>query len=363
MQKNNFFRRSKTFFYYVWSNHFDKNVYFVILSKKVANYFRGIFFIPFVVFGNDFFSFYTATKKEAKECRLIGDGILTVHMAKWLFNCLNLLLKCYKNRMNKEEYLEQISKESGVPKDEITGVYTDEEKGERLIFKRNQLINQLTKIEEQIKESFDKIYTDEFYNLSSDLSEILPLLYIGHKHSLEENNKLLITCGDLLRNASNTIISSVSSLRSGFRLQSGILQRSVIEMCATVIHLIVEPNALDDFQNDKLKSTYSISVANKQISIFGKIWGLLSNKQIHINSLHADWYPLNTFESKEEIPAEVTIGIIGMSIVILRITTELAFCNYIDELQYWKRIDENKLAFIPPNEDNIKWIKEKLDKE
>jgi len=28
--------------------------------------------------------------------------------------------------------------------------------------------------------------------------------------------------------------------------------------------------------------------------------------------------------------------------------------NYIEELQYWKSVNKNKLASIPPNEDNLK---------
>ncbi|MEP0212217.1 MAG: hypothetical protein ABJD66_03310 [Cellulophaga sp.] len=265
--------------------------------------------------------------------------------------------------MNKDEYLELIAKESGIPKEDIAGIYTDEEKGERMIFKRNQLINQLQRIGPQINQSFDKIYADEFKNMSSDLSEIMPLLFIGHKQALNDNEELFITCGDLLRNASNTVISSVQTLRCGFRLQSGILLRSVIEMCATVTHLISDPKTLDDFKNDKIKSTYSISVANKQVPLFGKAWGILSKKQIHINSLHADWYPLKEYTDKEEVPVEVTIGIIGMTIMILRITVELTFFPYIDEHLYWKSEGENKVSFIPPTEDRIGWIKEKLKRE
>lgn len=265
--------------------------------------------------------------------------------------------------MNKDEYLEKIAKESGVSKEEIAGVYTDEEKGERMIFKRNQLINQLQRISPKINTSFDQIYSTEFENISSDLSEIMPLIFIGLKQAHTNNEELIITCGDLLRNSSNTIASSVQTLRCGFRLQSGILLRSVIEMCATVTHLILEPKILEDFNNDKIKSTYSISVANKQIPLFGKAWGILSKKQIHINSLHADWYPMIEYKDKEEVPVEVTIGIIGMAIMILRITTELTFFRYIDEHKYWKSVGDNKVSFMPPTDDNIGWIKDKLKRE
>jgi hypothetical protein len=264
--------------------------------------------------------------------------------------------------MTKEEYLDSVSKDSGIPKEEIAGVYTDNEKGERLIFKRNQIINQLQKICPTINTSFDKVFEDEFKNISSDLSEILPLIYLGYKDAHKEGNELLITSGDLLRNAANTAISATQTLRCGFRLQSGILLRSIIEICATVVHLITQPEILSSFLNDQTKSTSSISVADKQIPLFGKAWGILSKKQIHINSLHADWYPHREFTDKDEIPAEVTIGLIGVTIMILRITTELAYFKYIDDHLYWQLEDENKVSFIPPQEDKIQWIKEKLEK-
>lgn len=263
--------------------------------------------------------------------------------------------------MNKEELLKIIAEESGISVEEIAGVFTNEEKGERMIFKRNQVINQLQKICPEINSSFDEVYEDEFKSISSELSEILPILFVGYQDALKNNDELLITCGDLIRNSSNTIIAAVQTLRCGFRLQSGILLRSVIEMCATVVHLIVKPEDLKAFLNDELKSTYSISVANKQIPLFGRAWGILSKKQIHINSIHTEWYPHKKFEDKSEIPTEVTLGVIGLVSVILRITTELTFYSNVDEHTYWKSAGENKVAFIPPTDDAINWIKEKLD--
>jgi hypothetical protein len=36
-------------------------------TKQVASFLRGIFSIPFFVFGNDFFSFHTATKEKKQK--------------------------------------------------------------------------------------------------------------------------------------------------------------------------------------------------------------------------------------------------------------------------------------------------------
>ena len=53
----------------------------------------------------------------------------------------------------------------------------------------------------------------------------------------------------------------------------------------------------------------------------------------------------------------------GVVIMLLRITTELTFIDSVDETIYWKRHEGNKVEFIPPQDDNIDWIKAKLKKE
>ena len=179
----------------------------------------------------------------------------------------------------------------------IAGIYFDPKQNTNFIFTRDQLINQLQRTCPEIIKSFDEVYIQDFKKLSSDMSEIMPIQFVGQKSAHEEKNGLLITCSDLLRNSSNTIIASTQLLRNGFRLQSGILIRTVIEICATVVHLLVNPTALEKFNSENFKSTYSITVADKHIPLFGKIWGMLSKFNIHINSVHADWYPHIKFPS------------------------------------------------------------------
>ena len=221
-----------------------------------------------------------------------------------------------------------------ISSDNIAAIYLDEDRGEQYIFTRDQLINQLQRVCPEIQKSFDNIFLEEFKNLSSDLSEILPIQFVGYRKAKESNIELLITCGDLLRNSTNTIIAANQTLRSGFRLQSGILLRSVIEMCATVVHLLVKPEDLKKFLADELSSTKSISIADKQVPLFGRIWGVMSNKHIHINSLHADWYPMKEYSDKEEVPASVTLAMLGVSTMILAIVTELTFINEIETPKY-----------------------------
>lgn len=249
-----------------------------------------------------------------------------------------------------------------IPKENIAAIYLDEERGEQFIFTRDQLINQLQRVCPEIQKSFDTTFSEEFKNLSSDLSEILPIQFIGYRKAVESENELLITCGNLLRNSANTIIAANQTLRCGFRLQSGILLRSVIEMCATVVHLLVKPADLTNFNSDNFSSTKSIAIADKQVPLFGRIWGLMSNKHIHINSIHADWYPTKEYNDKEEVPASVTLGMLGVSTMILAIVTELTFINEIETPKYWEVIGNGQVKFIPPDNTTLSWTEKLLKK-
>jgi hypothetical protein len=248
-----------------------------------------------------------------------------------------------------------------ISEENIAAIFVDKEKNERYIFTRDQIINQLQRVCPEINKSFDAIFAVELKELSSDLSEIMAIQFVGYRNAQESEDKLLVTCGNLLRNSVNTIIAASQTLRCGFRLQSGILLRSVIEICATVVHLLVKPEDLNQFLNDKLTSTKSISIADKQVPFFGRIWGVLSKKQIHINSLHTDWYPLKEYKDKDEVPASVTLGMLGVSTMILRIVTELTFINELQELKYWEVIKEGKVKFIPPDNSKISWIEKILN--
>ena len=265
--------------------------------------------------------------------------------------------------MTKDEFFDQASKKFGIPKEDISGIYIDEEKLETSIFHRKQLVNQLQRECLKISESFDNVYKAELDLLSSELSETMPIFSIGHIQAMKVNDELSITCANLLRNASTTLISSIQTLRSGFRLQSGLQLRSVIEICALVINIYQEDKTFKCFLKDKHKSTDSIAYAEKQIPLFGKAWGLLSNKQIHINTIHADWYPLRIYTDKEEIPVEVTLGIIGIASVILQVTTELVFYENVDKHNYWNRIDDNKFKFVISKEELLDWVESKLNKD
>ena len=89
-----------------------------------------------------------------------------------------------------------MAKIEDIPQENIAAIYLDKEKGQQLIFTRDQLINQLQRVCPEIEKSFDKTFSEEFKNLSSDLSEILPIQFVGYKNAHESSNNLLEEFGE-----------------------------------------------------------------------------------------------------------------------------------------------------------------------
>lgn len=252
--------------------------------------------------------------------------------------------------------MRQLHKIKDISDENIAGILVNHENGQVLVFTKDILINQLQREVPEIIKSFDSVFENELRQLSENLSFVLPIIANGQIEAIKEKNELIQTCGLLLQNASNTIIASVESLRAGFRLQSGILIRSVIEMCAVVFHLLNKPEDLEKFNKNNFDSTKAISTAQKMLPLFGRIWGTLSNQFIHINTLHSEWHPLHKFEDSMDKPATTTIGILGISIYFLKISTELVYINYIDNPQHWTVLGEGAIQFIPPSKEELEWI-------
>lgn len=251
---------------------------------------------------------------------------------------------------------------SEINEEDIASIYYDEENDVCNIYLKDQLINQLQVVCLDISKSFDSTFMDEFINLSSVFSETLPYIFHGIKNAKAKNNVLLINCGDLLLNSMDSITASLQTLRCGYKLQSGILLRSSIEICATIFNILSKEGALNDLKSDKLNSNKSISFANKQVPLFGKISGLLSKQLIHINSLHTVHFKIQKFQDKNEKIASVTLGLIELSTIIFEITAELTFNEDKGKLKYWEKIENGGFKFIPPNMENFSRALELLSK-
>lgn len=244
----------------------------------------------------------------------------------------------------------------------IAALIIDFKEGKQYIFTKDSMINQLRRECEKVNASFDTIFENEFKELSATFSAVMPQILHGLKSSQDQKDEMIATCGFMLINAGNTLMAAVQNLRNGFRLQSGFLIRSVIEICATAIHFLLDDEAFAKFEKDDYKSTDAISAVGKALPFFGSIWGALSNKLMHVNSTHAEIYPLHSYTEKTDVPATITLGMIGIGMWIWEITTELAFINYLSNVSSWEKLGPNQYKFIMPSEEYMAWIKQTLNR-
>lgn len=256
------------------------------------------------------------------------------------------------------KYLKNID---GIPPENIAGIFVDSENEKILVFTKDILVNQLQREAPDVAKSFDVIFDGELRQLSESLSFVLPIIATGQKQAIRDGDELIQTCGLLLQNASNTIIASAECLREGFRLQSGILIRSVIEICAVIFHLIKIPEDLQKFNMNKFNSTKAISTAQEMLPLFGRIWGALSKQFIHITSFHSEWHPLHKYTDRTETAATTIIGILGLAVYFLKISAELTFINYIAKPHHWIVKGAGVVEFVPPTAEEVDWISKVLD--
>ena len=85
---------------------------------------------------------------------------------------------------------------------------------------------------------------------------------------------------------------------------------------------MVEPSALREFHAGRLKSTKSISFANKVIPGFGKIYGELSNQFVHVGTMHSSLNPVKAYNESEE-PLSVIRSSMKMIAWLLYVAAEL----------------------------------------
>jgi hypothetical protein len=200
-----------------------------------------------------------------------------------------------------------------------------------------------------IATSFDKLAKNDIHEISAVIADALSLLY-RHINSGEADYRA--TCAALISSSLSTYIASIQVARHGYPRPYGSIARGIVEVLSTVIHIVTDPDALDQFHEGKLKSTKSISVATKVFPPFGPMYGMLSNQFVHITKSHALFEPTLKYKERNE-PFNFIISTLRMHAWLIYVVTELVFHKDLRERRYWKSISENELAYDPSEEEKI----------
>lgn len=209
----------------------------------------------------------------------------------------------------------------------------DEEHGKLIFTTKDMITKQLKRDGPKIRRSFDKIAGRHITACSEVFGEAAGLI-IRHLPRFEDSD-YSATASRLLNSAANTYLASIEVARHGYRRQYGMLARSFIETIATVIAIAIKPTALQEFHENRLKSTKCVGWAKEVIEPIGLYYGMLSENFVHIGPPHAAFEGLSLYTDKDE-----AISFIGMSmrgnVWMLYLATELIFFDELAEPRYWK---------------------------
>jgi hypothetical protein len=150
----------------------------------------------------------------------------------------------------------------------------------------------------------------------------------------------------LLLNASDTVIAAAGTLRSGYRLQPGILLRNVIETLCTVSYMCVVPDAVVEYKSGRLRSQSTIGKANEVLPLFGRMYGFFSERYAHLSEMHGSFHSPGRYEAGE-VGGRMNLALIRLVVVLFKIVTELAFITFVSDPTYWRRVGDGRIAFDP----------------
>ncbi len=237
------------------------------------------------------------------------------------------------------------------PRNKVASIRIDHDSKQIVFTTKDMIQNQLNRDGPKIRRSFDAIARNHISACSEVFGEAAGLI-VRHLPRLNDN-AYKPTASRLLTSASNTYIASIEVARHGYRRQYGMLARSFIEAIATVITISIEPNALDEFHEGKLKSTKCIGKAKRILPPLGMYYGMLSDQFVHIGSTHAAFEPLAVYTPEDEA-LEFIVSSLRGNVWLLYLTAELVFHDELDEPRYWRQ-RMGGVAYDPSEEERT-WM-------
>lgn len=244
------------------------------------------------------------------------------------------------------------------------GADLDNQNKQLRIYTDDILLNQIDRDARNNAKSFDKLCKKEIETLSIVLSRCMMFQNRKMIESSRENDEVMIGIMNLLWNACTSFSAAVLLLRSGFRLQPGIIIRNIIETISLALYLFSNQDEFQNYLVGKVKSSKTISFVKKMIPPFGELYGFYSAEFAHIGSLQQKQQPIIKYTADDE-SLIMNIHFLRTISWVIDIATELLCFDCIQEKHYWKLIgknsDGNTEFSYDPTEDVKKWIIDYLE--
>jgi hypothetical protein len=228
-----------------------------------------------------------------------------------------------------------------------------------LIYTNDILLNLLNRDARKIAKSFDKLCQKDLEEMSAILSRCLMYEKMKFVKAYKENDELSISLMNLLWNACTSFSAAVLLLRSGFRLQPGMIVRNNLETISLALFLFSNQDEYDKYKAGKIQSSKTISTIKKLIPPFGGYYGFFSEQFAHIGTLQQEQQAYTEY-SKDEEALEANLMFLKTISWLLDITSELLCFDVIQERRYWeflgKNSDGNLEYNYAPSESIKKWL-------
>jgi hypothetical protein len=165
----------------------------------------------------------------------------------------------------------------------------------------------------------------------------------------QTGDRVIWFCGQLVVNAIESIVAATELLRTGRRLQPGVLLRTAIEAVAMAAHLRREPDDLGRFLSGAISSSSIVGQAKAILPIIPVFWGHLSKEYAHLGELYQSIQWSVGYESSDDVGANTNLLAIHMSLIIVWIVAEFVFFDSLPARRFWTRSGPGEYVLeIPP---------------
>lgn len=231
-----------------------------------------------------------------------------------------------------------------LPREEdIAVILLDDESKKALLVTKDILVNQIHREGPAIAKSFDRLTENDVRAISAVLAEAMGVIF---PHVIADSEAYKPTSARLLASATTAFMASLEVARHGFRRPFGAMVRTILEMLATVLHISVELAALGQFNAGTLRSTRSVTVAGKVLPLFGRQYGMLSDRFVHINKSHAGLDPIVSYE-KDDRALGFIVSSLRVTAWLIYAVAELVFHDDIPEPRYWQNVGRGEFVYDP----------------
>lgn len=233
------------------------------------------------------------------------------------------------------------------PKENVAAVLLDPGRKRTIVVTKDVLVNQILREGPMIAKSFDRLTEAHIRQMSAILADAMSVIF---PHMVVDSEDYKPTCARLLASGTTAFMASLEVARHGFRRPYGTMARTLIETLATVLHIAVKPGALKQFNAGTLQSTKSIAVASKVLPPFGRQYGMLSDRFVHVNKSHAGFDRIAAYDKDDDAIGFIVLSLKSNAWLIYAVA-ELVFHDDIVSPRYWKNVGHGAFAYDPSNDE------------